>query len=81
MILLPETDEGEALSVCHRIREAVVEAPVEFEGKHIGLTVSLGVTEVCAGGTVDEVIEMADRALLEAKGAGRSGVVPLGSIQ
>ena len=75
LILLPETGGAEALAVCYRIREMVATEPVSFEGTPIGLTVSLGVAEVDVKGTVDEVIDMADRALLRAKKEGRGGVV------
>jgi len=74
LILLPGTNEEAAMEICGRIQEVVTEHPAEFEGISIGMSVSQGVAEVALEGTVDEVLDLADRALMKAKEAGGGGV-------
>jgi diguanylate cyclase (GGDEF)-like protein len=70
VVILPDADVPEAHVVAERIRAAVEESPVTHEGVTIALTASLG---VAAGGA--HAIHAADRALYDAKHAGRNRVV------
>jgi diguanylate cyclase (GGDEF)-like protein len=77
LVVLPGATLGEAASVAERLRGAVAGHPA---GGH-GVTMSFGVAS-CGGGFDHEaVMQAADAALYEAKGAGRDrvsvgGVVP-----
>lgn len=73
-IILPETDEGSALAIAERIREGV--RGVEVPGTSSTLTISVGVVTVdeVSDQSVDLLLDQADRALFEAKSAGRDRV-------
>ena len=64
----------ESMFAAERVREAVCAEPVEFEGKRIQITVSVGVT--CSEGAhdVDSMVKEADCALYRAKKEGRDCV-------
>ncbi len=75
-VLLPSTALGPALGVAERLRKAVADAEVPFEGQLLRYTVSIGVA------TMDEAVEdigdllkRADKALYAAKAAGRNLVM------
>ena len=82
VILLPETDLETACLVAERVRAALETTPVSLEqGKNVGITASLGVAEVVRDeaeknleGAVMDVINCADRAMYQAKAAGRNQV-------
>jgi diguanylate cyclase (GGDEF)-like protein len=74
--LLPETPPHRAMEVAQRILTAVANTPLEFEGKQIRTSVSIGLA--CFpedGGSVDAVQGRADRAMYLAKQQGRNRVV------
>ena len=74
-MLLPNTalDEAEALS--ERLRLQVSLEPLQFAGHSIRITVSIGVS-LLTGSDMEamEAVVRADRALYEAKHAGRNAV-------
>lgn len=71
--LLPETAVDGAQVVAERIRQGIEgEEPVEG---HFRLSVSIGIASHQPGETLEELIERADRALYQAKAAGRNQVV------
>ncbi|MDX1706315.1 diguanylate cyclase [Pseudidiomarina sp.] len=72
-ILFPYTGEEEALQATERVRMAIADNPIEWEGKKIELTVSAGVAELKAeDNDIDRWIARADSALYEAKDNGRN---------
>ena len=74
--LLPETAPDRAIEVAQRIVKAVATAPLEFEGKRIETSVSIGLA--CHpedGRSIDTVQARADRAMYLAKEQGRNRVV------
>ncbi|ANK81684.1 MAG: hypothetical protein TEF_13420 [Rhizobiales bacterium NRL2] len=72
-VLLPETDIESAVAVAERIRRRTEEAAIEFGGRPMRLTVSLGVSQHAPGeSSLAAAMKRADRALYEAKGAGRN---------
>ena len=76
IVLLPETPPAGALEVANRIRDAVAGAPLDLEGKQVTCTASIGVASHPAdGNTMDAVVARADRAMYQAKQAGRNRVV------
>ncbi len=75
-VLLPGDGMPVALEVAERVRRAVQAAHVEFDGKTIPVTVSLGVAERAAGSSelAEALYERADAQLYAAKSAGRNCV-------
>ncbi|HEX4953001.1 MAG TPA: GGDEF domain-containing protein [Thermoanaerobaculia bacterium] len=74
LLLLDECSSSEALAAAERIRHAVEHLQLEAEGEPLRLTISIGVVgfpEVFAGGP-EELVDLADRALYEAKRRGRN---------
>jgi diguanylate cyclase (GGDEF)-like protein len=74
-VLLSDTGVEHATGVAERICRAVARAPVITpQGQALSITVSIGVAELLPGETLQEVLHRADRALYEAKRAGRNRV-------
>lgn len=79
LVVLPDSSMTEARRIAERLCEAVEEWPIRLpSGLELTATVSIGVA-VSHGQdgrpvTVDAVVEQADLALLESKGAGRNQV-------
>lgn len=74
--LLPETAPDRGLEVAQRILRAVAANPLEFEGKRIETSVSIGLA--CYpehGRSLDSIQARADRAMYLAKEQGRNRVV------
>jgi diguanylate cyclase (GGDEF)-like protein len=74
--LLPETTADRALEVAQRILKAMASAPLQFEGKRIETSVSIGLACFPEDGrSIDAVQGRADRAMYLAKQQGRNRVV------
>ncbi len=74
-ILLPQTSLEGATDLADRLRHAVEAQPVKFKGEEITATISLGVASYPDAVRVREILfRSADRALYEAKRAGRNRV-------
>jgi diguanylate cyclase (GGDEF)-like protein len=74
-VLAPATDGEGAAQLAARAREALAEQPVRVDGIAIELTTSIGVSIASDGlSTPDALVDAADRALYEAKRAGRNCV-------
>ena len=73
-LLLEEADGDEALALAERIRAAVEALDVVVDGQRIPLTLSLGVAVFpqLHVKRPQELVELADEALYEAKGHGRN---------
>lgn len=75
IVLLPETPIKGALDVAERIRAAVAETPLEAGGERVGCTVSIGLACFPEDGrTLEAITSRADRAMYDAKLAGRNRV-------
>ena len=70
--VLPGTDLHHARFAAERIRLAIEQTQVRFEGKEIVVTISVGVTEASPTDTPESLLNRADRALYDAKKAGRN---------
>jgi diguanylate cyclase (GGDEF)-like protein len=80
IVLLPETPAKGAMEVANRIRDAIASAPLEQDGKRIGCTVSIGVAcHPADGNSLDAIVARADRAMYQAKKAGRNRVIQFGA--
>ncbi|GGC69821.1 GGDEF domain-containing protein [Marinobacter halophilus] len=75
VLLLPETGLEDARVVVDQFRGHVGKLPFHFGGKPVTITFSAGVSDFRAGDTEDAVFDRADRALYQAKDAGRNQVL------
>lgn len=75
-VLLYDSEEGNTLAIAERLRQAVEALGIEHLGSSAGpcLTISLGVAYSTSGMGLDALYREADRALYEAKDAGRNAV-------
>ena len=77
IVLLPETPSKGALEVAERIRDAVAGLPLELDGKKVASSVSIGIASLPQdGNSLDALVARADRAMYQAKQAGRNRVLP-----
>ncbi len=74
-ILLPDTPADRGVILAEKIRQMIEETRYEFEGNIIPVTISMGVTQMAKGDSVDSFIERADEKLYEGKQGGRNRVV------
>jgi diguanylate cyclase (GGDEF)-like protein len=77
VVLLSNTDRDGALRVAERMRRAVAAATCTVDDRPLEVTVSAGVAVLSEGEDGAAVFERADRALYEAKAAGKDRVVAL----
>lgn len=75
-ILLPETDETNAGIWADRVREKIAASKVAIAGKVLSVSASFGVAQRLVDTTTpEELVDLADQALLVAKRSGRDRVV------
>ncbi|MGH8707203.1 MAG: GGDEF domain-containing protein [Burkholderiales bacterium] len=75
IIMLPDTPARGALEVAERIRNAVESTPFATDAGRVACTVSIGVASYPQDGrSIEALLARADRALYEAKDAGRNRV-------
>lgn len=75
VILMPETEAEQALSVLDKIRAAVAKTPFRFKENPVNITISFGVASFGAEDSAESTFERADKALYEAKEKGRNRCV------
>ncbi len=77
VVMMPETPTDWATMIGNRLREEVSDNSFDFELQEgpISITVSIGVATSKDGQTPAQLLESADRALYEAKAAGRNKVI------
>jgi diguanylate cyclase (GGDEF)-like protein/PAS domain S-box-containing protein len=75
-VVLPHTDERDALEVAERLRQSVARTEIPMEhGLPLYITLSIGVTSLRGtSANIDTLLGQADSALYEAKRAGRNRV-------
>lgn len=74
LILLPETKFEGAVIVAERLRLKIAQEPIIFGKEELSVTVSFGVGEFNPAISIDENIDAIDKAMYEAKKAGRNCV-------
>ena len=77
LLLLPSTPVKGALTLGRRLCRLVAEAPLDFEGDALSLSISIGVATFHRESyrSHDELLRASDRALFQAKAAGGNTVV------
>lgn len=75
LVMLPNTELNKAMETAERLRQVIAENATETEdGKTIKLTISLGVSSLQVGDSLDGLVYRADNALYIAKEEGRNQV-------
>jgi diguanylate cyclase (GGDEF)-like protein len=79
LAVLPETDLAGARVIAERLRLAIETMRVDFEGRQLSITASLGVADALPGHDpeardAEQLVARADQALYRAKAAGRNRV-------
>jgi diguanylate cyclase len=72
VMLLPSTQEAQALEMAENIRAMIQQCSFNSNGEVIDLTISCGISEFNEGDHYDDVFVRADKALYQAKNAGRN---------
>jgi diguanylate cyclase (GGDEF)-like protein len=76
IVLLPDTPAKGALEVAERIRNRIAGSPLDYEGRRLAVSVSIGIASFPEdGATLDSLAAHADRALYSAKQDGRNRTV------
>jgi diguanylate cyclase (GGDEF)-like protein len=76
VILLPETDQAEALETAERLRQNFQDEPIPIDNEAIDITISLGVASLkhSKPTTLEKLLDQADTALYHSKENGRNMV-------
>ena len=77
LILLPESPPGDPNIGIERLRLSLAQTQASSQAPQLRVNFSTGVTRYRAGEPIDDMIDRADRALYDAKGAGRNRTVTL----
>lgn len=75
VLLLPETSFLEAMGTLERLRDRLAHKPLVYDGRGILVTFSAGVARWHPGESQDELLARADRAMYQAKQAGKDRVI------
>jgi two-component system, cell cycle response regulator len=81
VIIARGTDLEHGVLFAERIRSVIASAKIAFEGKQVPVTTSVGVASLAClppEGTLDELIQLADRRLYTAKTSGRNRTIGAG---
>jgi len=79
LLLLPATEEEEAIQVCERLRQGVQAlAAQNLAGEALSVSITLGVALLQRDESIEQALVRADRALYEGKQVGRNRVVLAG---
>lgn len=74
LLLLPSTDEQQAVGVADKIRQAIADRPVACGDREVPVTISFGVAQLGSDEQVSELVRRADDAMYRAKSGGRNRV-------
>jgi diguanylate cyclase (GGDEF)-like protein len=75
LVLLPGTEQEEARHVAERLRRLVQQIGTLPEGLPVALSITLGVSVLAPGESIEHALARADRALYEGKESGRNRVI------
>lgn len=72
VVILPDTNKGDAWVLLDKIREAISKTPFRFNEKPLTITLSIGVSQFVEGDSAESVFARADKLLYQAKDEGRN---------
>lgn len=72
IILLPATNLTGGKNFANRLLNELGQKPFTYDGKNYSLTVSIGLTDICADDSIDDIMLRADEAMYLSKKSGRS---------
>lgn len=74
LLVLGGCDHVEAQHIAENLRKRIAAAPIEVDGQHIAVTISIGISQYDGKELADQTVSRADAALYAAKQAGRNRV-------
>ncbi|MGB0723531.1 MAG: sensor domain-containing diguanylate cyclase [Gammaproteobacteria bacterium] len=74
VVLLPRCDKAQAMALAERVRLTIEQSPLEYQGRQLVVSVSMGVTRCEPGEALADALARADEGLLSAKRRGRNQV-------
>lgn len=74
LVVLNDCDQTEAERIAENLRQKIAKTPIEVNGQHISVTVSIGVSQYDNAETPGQAVSRADAALYVAKKGGRNRV-------
>jgi diguanylate cyclase (GGDEF)-like protein len=82
LLLLPATNRDQAITLAERVRKTVEARKFEFDSgkRSVTVTLTLGVSIVSSGDTIDSMIKRADMALYHGKRKSRNCVISFDEI-
>lgn len=81
LILLEGSESSEAMQTAERIRSVIENIEIDYNGEKIKFTISVGVAQISnTGQTVDDLIQLADKALYKSKDEGRNRITAAENI-
>jgi diguanylate cyclase (GGDEF)-like protein len=76
VVLLPQTEQKEALKLADKIREKINSSPLNLDKLIIEINVSGGVSQyLTQDNTADDMLKRADKGLYQAKNSGRNKII------
>jgi diguanylate cyclase (GGDEF)-like protein len=76
VILFPNTGLGTAFAVAEKIRTFFESSMVDYDGKMLSITISMGITSLGSGNEhIDDLLRQADEACYAAKDGGRNRTI------
>lgn len=72
VLILPLTTEQKVLCVAEKLQHTLAEVNFEWQGTSIAIEASIGCATVCENLPVEELLNLADEAMYQAKASGRN---------
>jgi diguanylate cyclase (GGDEF)-like protein len=72
LVIFPHTTLTQARKIAERMRGEVQKSDIDLGDGHVGITISLGVTQFQKGEDLEQLLSRADAALYQAKSGGRN---------
>lgn len=72
IIILINTDSDNAYNCIERVRQAIANMVLSFDGEDVSVTCSFGLAQILPDKNLEETITMADKALYKAKAGGKN---------
>lgn len=79
-ILVPGATLDNSYRIAERVRAAILQSPITFNGRELPFSISLGVAQWVPGEGLAQLASRADQALYQAKHLGRNRVEAISSI-